>query len=52
MVQKKKRLRDDRLNIEWLDFNNGWLMKIDNMANIQLNTVHGKTHPYMLFMVD
>ncbi|CEP09759.1 hypothetical protein [Parasitella parasitica] len=24
------------------DFNNGWLMKIDNMANIQLNTVHGK----------
>ncbi|KAI9481094.1 MAG: HAD-superfamily hydrolase [Benjaminiella poitrasii] len=22
------------------DFNNGWLMKIDNMANIQLNTVH------------
>ncbi|CAO3623294.1 unnamed protein product [Cunninghamella echinulata] len=22
------------------DYNNGWLMKIDNMANIQLNTVH------------
>ncbi|KAI7901270.1 HAD-superfamily hydrolase [Cokeromyces recurvatus] len=22
------------------DFNNGWLMKIDNMANIQLNTIH------------
>ncbi|KAI9278070.1 HAD-superfamily hydrolase [Sporodiniella umbellata] len=22
------------------DFNNGWLMKIDNLANIQLNTVH------------
>lgn len=26
-----------------LDFDNGWLMKIDNMANIQLNTVYGKS---------
>lgn len=25
-----------------IDVNNGLLMKIDNMANIQLNTVHGK----------
>lgn len=24
-----------------LDFNKGWLMKIDSIANIQLNTVHG-----------
>ncbi|KAI8091108.1 HAD-superfamily hydrolase, partial [Gilbertella persicaria] len=27
------------------DFNNGWLMKIDNMANIQLNTVHAGRTP-------
>ncbi|OAD07178.1 hypothetical protein MUCCIDRAFT_107779 [Mucor lusitanicus CBS 277.49] len=27
------------------DFNNGWLMKIDNMANIQLNTVHVGREP-------
>lgn len=27
------------------DVNNGWLMKIDNMANIQLNTVHVGREP-------
>ncbi|CAO3668137.1 unnamed protein product [Rhizopus stolonifer] len=27
------------------DFNNGWLMKIDNLANIQLNTVHVGREP-------
>lgn len=27
--------------MQTLDVNNGWLMKIDNMANIQMNTVHG-----------
>ncbi|SAM07108.1 hypothetical protein [Absidia glauca] len=27
------------------DYNNGWLMKIDNMANIQLNTVHVGREP-------
>ena len=25
-----------------VDIENGWLMKIDNFANIQLGTVHGK----------
>ncbi|ORX63032.1 HAD-superfamily hydrolase [Hesseltinella vesiculosa] len=27
------------------DYNNGWLMKIDNMGNIQLNTVHVGREP-------
>ncbi|ORZ08872.1 HAD-superfamily hydrolase [Absidia repens] len=27
------------------DYSNGWLMKIDNMANIQLNTVHVGREP-------
>lgn len=34
----------------YIDFNHGWLMKIDNMGNIQLNTVHGTCKLVFFFL--